>query len=176
MPKVTFVNEHRTVEVEKGRKISDVAAELGIAVCRESFVGTGIGDYTVWVKGAEGSVSPPGFWERLRGVRGIKRFANHAKILGDVEIFTQAGIGDRLRSPRPVAPPPTPMHDKDAPRLGVSDAGTSAFPYGHPQAVGKGERNAVARNTSKPKKGGVAGKKAAAVEADDEADESESDE
>jgi len=36
MPKVTFVNEHRTVEVEKGRKISDVAAELGIAVCREA--------------------------------------------------------------------------------------------------------------------------------------------
>ena len=31
MPKVTFVNENRTVEVASGRKISDVAAELGIA-------------------------------------------------------------------------------------------------------------------------------------------------
>ena len=62
MPKVTFVNENRTVEVDSGRKISDVAAELGIAVCREEFVGTGIGNYTVWVKGSDGCVSPPGFW------------------------------------------------------------------------------------------------------------------
>src|SRR4051812_2566864 len=147
MPKVTFVNEHRTVEVEKGRKISDVAAELGIAVCRESFAGTGIGDYTVWIKGADGSVSPPGFWERLRGVRGLRRFADKTKILGDIEVFTQAGIGDRLRSPRPVSPPPNPSKDKEAPRLGVSAAPTAAFPYGHPHAVGKGERDAVARNT-----------------------------
>jgi hypothetical protein len=44
MPTVTFVNEHRVVEVEKGRLISDVAQELGIPVCREHFVGTGIGD------------------------------------------------------------------------------------------------------------------------------------
>ena len=35
-----------------GRTISDIAAELGIAVCREEFAGTGIGNYTVWVKGA----------------------------------------------------------------------------------------------------------------------------
>ncbi|MFO0759511.1 MAG: hypothetical protein U0359_23670 [Byssovorax sp.] len=168
MPKVTFVNEHRTVEVEAGRKVSDIAAELGIAVCREHFVGTGFGDYTVWIRGAEGAVSPPGFLERLAGARGLRRQANRAKILGDVEIVTQPGITDRLRAPRPLAPVPTPKTDKDAKRLGVSAAGTAAFPYGHPQAVGKGEREAIARNTGKPKKAGAA---AAAEEESDEESE-----
>lgn len=169
MPKVTFVNEHRSVEVEKGRKISDVAAELGIAVCREEFVGTGIGDYTVWIKGEDGCVSPPGFWEKLRGAKGWRRFANRTQILGDVEIFTQAGIGDRLRAPRPVATPPKPATDKTARRLPVDASGTAAFPYGNPKAVGKGEREAIARSTGKAKTA-----KGAAVAA--EAEESESDE
>src|SRR5262249_26089656 len=118
-------------------------------VCREEFVGTGIGDYTVWVKGADGCVSPPTFWERLRGVRGMRRHANRTRILGDVEVFTQGGLRDRLRAPRPVTAPPTPKTDAEARRLGVSSAGTAAFPYGHPKAVGKGERDAVARNTGK---------------------------
>jgi hypothetical protein len=165
MPKVTFVNEHRTVEVEAGRKVSDVAAELGIAVCREHFAGTGFGDYTIWIKGADGCVTPPGFLEKLSGARGLRRQANHVKILGDVEITTQPGITDRLRSPRPVSPVPTPKTDPEAKRLGVSAAGTAAFPYGHPHAVGKGEREAVARNTGKPKKAGAAA---------EESDESES--
>ncbi|MEO7329903.1 MAG: hypothetical protein ABI193_15095 [Minicystis sp.] len=171
MPKVTFVNEHRTVEIQSGRKVSDVAAELGIAVCREHFVGTGFGDYTIWVKGADGCVSPLGFLERLSGARGGRLQANHVRILGDVEITTQPGITDRLRSPRPISPPPTPKTDASAPRLGVSAAGTAAFPYGHPQAVGKGEREAIARNTGKPKKAGAA---AAAEAEEEESDESES--
>ena len=166
MPKVTFVNEHRIVEVDSGRKISDVAAELGIAVCRETFAGTGIGDYTVWVKGADGCVSAPGFMEKLRGIRGIKRYADKARILGDVEVFTQGGLADRLRAPRPVAPAPTPKTDPTAKRLEVNAAGTAAYPYGNPKAVGKGERDVLPRNTSKPKKAGAA---AAADEADDEA-------
>ncbi len=168
MPKVTFVNENRTVEVDAGRKISDVAAELGIAVCREEFAGTGIGNYTVWVKGSDGCVSPPGFWERLRGVRGWRRLANRTKILGDVQIFTQGGLGDRLRAPRPVTAPPTPKTDTEAARLGVSAAGTAAFPYGHPQAIGKGERDAVARSTGKK---GAKGAVAAATEEEEESDE-----
>ena len=166
MPKVTFVNENRTVEVAAGRKISDVAAELGIAVCREEFAGTGIGNYTVWVKGADGCVSPPGFWEK-RAISGMRRLANKAKILGDVEIFTQAGLGDRLRAPRPIAAPPTPKTDPEARRLGVSAAGTAAFPGGNPQAVGKGTREAIARSTAKK---GAAGAKAAAAE-EEESDE-----
>jgi hypothetical protein len=170
MPKVTFVNENRTVEVASGRKISDVAAELGIAVCREEFTGTGIGNYTVWIKGADGCVSPPGFWERLSGVRGWRRLANKTKILGDVEIFTQAGLRDRLRAPRPVTAPPTPKTDPTAPRLGVSSAGTAAFPGGHPQAIGKGEREVLARNTGKKGAKGAAAA-AAATEEEEESDE-----
>ncbi len=171
MPKVTFVNEHRTVEVPSGRKISDVAKELGIAVCREEFAGTGIGNWTVWVKGEPGALSAPGFFEKLGGGgQGMKRFANKAKILGDVEIWTQGGLGDRLRAPRPVDGVPTPRTDASAPRLGVSAAGTAAFPYGHPAAVGNGTRPAVARNTGKPKAKGAA----AETEADD--DEAEADE
>jgi hypothetical protein len=170
MPKVTFVNENRTVEVAAGRKVSDVAAELGIAVCREEFAGTGIGNYTVWIKGPDGCVSAPGFWEKLSGIRGWRRLANKTKILGDVEIFTQAGLGDRLRAPRPIAAPPTPKTDPEARRLGVSSAGTAAFPGGHPQAVGKGTRDAVARNTGKK------GAKGAVVAAAETEEEEESDE
>src|SRR5580700_1852869 len=168
MPKVTFVNEDRTVEVASGRKVSDVAAELGIAVCREEFAGTGIGNYTVWIKGADGCVSAPGFWEKLSGIRGWRRLANKTKILGDVEVFTQAGLRDRLRAPRPVTAPPTPKTDPTARRLGESSAGTAAFPGGHPHEIGKGTRDAVARNTGKPAKAGAAGKGAAAAAAAEE--------
>jgi hypothetical protein len=170
MPKVTFVNENRTVEVDAGRKISDVAAELGIAVCREEFVGTGIGNYTVWIKGPDGCVSPPGFWEKLSGIRGWRRLANKTKILGDVEIFTQAGLGDRLRAPRPVTAPPTPKTDTTARRLGVSAAGTAAFPGGNPLAVGQGKREPIARNTGKK---GAKGAVAAAADDADEAEETD---
>jgi hypothetical protein len=169
MPKVTFVNEGRTVEVDSGRKISDVAAELGIAVCREEFAGTGIGNYTVWVKGNAGCVSPPDFWEKLGGVRGERRLANRVKILGDVQIWTQAGLRDRLRAPRPITAPPTPKTDPTAPRLGVSAAGTAAFPGGNPLAIGKGEREPIARNTGK--KGAKGAAAAAAAEEEEESDE-----
>jgi hypothetical protein len=171
MPKVTFVNEHRTVEVAAGRKISDVAAELGIAVCREEFVGSGIGNYTVWVEGPAGCLSPPGFWEK-RSIRGTRRLANKAKILGDVQVWTQAGLRDRLRAPRPLDACPTPKTDPEARRLGVSSAGTAAFPGGHPQAVGKGEREAIARNTGKKGPAGARGAAAAAAaEEEEESDE-----
>lgn len=141
MAKVTFVNEHRTVEVASGRLISDVADELGIQVCREEFAGTGLGDYTVWVKG---SVSAPGFWERLRGVSGWRRHANRTRVLGDVEVWTQPGLGSRLTAPRPVSKPPNPTDDPDAPRFDHEHdaAGTAWNPFGHPKAVGRGEREA----------------------------------
>ena len=153
MPKVTFVNEHRTVQAASGQLISTLAAELGITVCRATFTGTRIGDYTVWVKGEAGSVSKPGFWEKLTGgAKGWRRQANRTRILGDVQIWTQAGPDDRLRAPRPVMAPPRPSEDPTAPRLGVSSAGTAAFPYGNPLAVGKGTREAIGRTTGKPKK------------------------
>jgi hypothetical protein len=74
---------------------------------------------------------------------------------------------DRLRAPRPVTSPPTPKTDPEARRLGVSSAGTAAFPGGHPQAVGKGTREAIARNTGKK---GAKGAAAAATE-EEESDE-----
>jgi hypothetical protein len=157
MPTVNFVNEHRVIEVVPGRLVSDVAAELGIPVCREEFAGTGIGNYTVWVRGEPGSVSPPTFFEKLFGARGWKRFANRTRILGNVEIWTQAGLADRLRSPRPIAPPPSPATDKTAARLPIDASGSAAFPYGDPRAVGRGTRDAVARSTAKPAKAGAKG-------------------
>jgi hypothetical protein len=173
MPKVTFVNEHRIVEVEPGRLISDVAAELGIPVCRDAFGGTGLGSYTCWVQGEPGSVSPPTFLEKLLGARGWKRMANRTRILGDVQIWTQAGLGNRLRSPRPVTAPPRPATDATATRKPIDASGTAAFPYGHPHAVGKGTREPVAvgaleAKAAKEKKGKAAAAKAAAAEAEGE--------
>jgi hypothetical protein len=144
MPKVTFVNEHRIVESASGRLISDIATELGIAVCRETFAGTGIGDYTCWVKAEPGATSAPTFMEKLLGARGWKRFANRTRVLGDVQIWTQGGPGDRLRAPRPVAPPPNPSTDPAAARKPIDASGTAAFPYGDPREVGQGKREPIA--------------------------------
>lgn len=175
MPKVTFVNEHRIVECEKGRLVSDVAAELGIAVCREAFRGTGIGGYSIWVKGDPGCVSEVGFLEKLAGAKGMRRMANRTKILGDVSIWTQPGLLDRLRAPRPVTAPPRPSEDPEAARLGVSAAGTSAYPFGHPQAVGKGTRNTppVGAGKGKGKAAKATAKEAVAEEAESETESEE---
>ena len=144
MPKVTFVNEHRMVETAPGRLLSDIAAELGIAVCREAFRGTGIGDYTCWVKGEPGATSPPTFLEKLLGARGQRRMANRTRVLGDVQVWTQAGPGNRLRAPRPIAPPPSPATDPEAARKPIDASGSAAFPYGDPRAVGHGKREPIA--------------------------------
>lgn len=144
MPRVIFVNEHRTVETEPGRLLSDIAAELGIAVCRETFRGTGIGNYTCWVKGEPGATSALTFLEKLLGARGQRRMANRTRVLGDVQVWTQAGPGNRLRTPRPIAPPPSPATDPEAPRKPIDASGSAAFPYGDPRAVGLGKREPVA--------------------------------
>lgn len=173
MPKVTFVNEHRTIEVEPGRLISDVANELGIAVCREAFANTGIGNYTVWVKGEPGCVSPVTFMEKLLGVRGWKRHANRARILGDVQVWTQMGLRDRLQAPRPVSPSPSPATDKTAARKPIDATGTAAFPFGDPREVGLGERKPVPRTTGKATTKAAGAKKGAAVEPEADAEESD---
>ncbi|WP_437779526.1 hypothetical protein [Sorangium sp. So ce1097] len=144
MPRVTFVNEHMTVEAEPGRLLSEIASAHGIAVCRETFRGTGIGDYTCWVKGEPGATSPPTFVERLLGAKGQRRMANRTRVLGDVQVWTQAGPGNRLRAPRPIAPPPSPATDPEAPRKPIDASGSAAFPYGDPRAVGKGTREPIA--------------------------------
>lgn len=142
MPKIMFVNEHREVEVEPGRLISDVAKELGIAVCREEFAGTGIGDYTVWVKGEKGCVSPMTFYERvIKRCKGQRRMANRTKVLGDIEVWTQAALGSRQGKPRPLAPAARAGEDGSAMFDHPNDAaGTAWHPYGHPHAIGSGTR------------------------------------
>ena len=171
MPKVTFVNEHRTIEVEKGRLLSEVASDVGIEVCRAHFAGIGFGDYSVWIRGEDAAVSPAGFFERFfGGAKGWRRQANRTRVLGDVEVWT-AAIGGRLRTPRPIASPPRPSSDKDARRMAADASGTAAFPYGNPLAIGKGERTPVARSTGKAKAAGA--KDDPDTDADDASDESD---
>jgi hypothetical protein len=104
-------------------------------------------------------------------------------VLGDVQIWTQAGPGDRLRSPRPVSPPPNPSKDPAAARKPIDASGTAAFPYGDPRAVGQGKREPIAvgaleAKAAKEKKAKAAAAKAGAakVEAPAEAEEPEAEE
>ena len=169
MPKVTFVNEHRTVEVAAGRKISDVAAELGIAVCREEFVGSGIGNYTVWVKGPDGCLSPPGFWEK-RAISGTRRLANKAKVLGDVEVWTQAGLRDRLRAPRPSTRPHPPRPIR---RPAASASAPPAPPPSRAATPRPSARASARPSPATPGRRGPAGAKAAAAAAEEEEESDE---
>ncbi len=160
MPKVHFVNEHRSVDVTAGRKLSDIAKELGIEVCRMTLAGTAIGDHTVWVRGQPGSVSPPTLWERLMGCKGSRRLANRTKVNGDVSVWTQQGIGSRVGGQRDLLPNPQPLTDESAPRHVRDAAGTAHCPYGHPREVGKGTRDPAPYVP--PVKKGAAAKKPAA--------------
>ncbi len=91
-----------------------------------------------------------------------------------MEIFTQGGLGDRLRAPRPVAPAPTPKTDPTAKRLPIDASGTAAYPYGQPQGRRQRRARRPLRNTGKPKKkGAAAAVEEEADEADDEADADE---
>ena len=101
VPKVFFVNEHREVEVESGRRISDVADELGIAVKRTAGIGF-FPDYTIWVRGDEGSTSPLTWFERVvKRCKGWRRMADETLVLGDVKVWTQQGLGYRVSRARP---------------------------------------------------------------------------
>ena len=142
MPTVTFVNEHRHVQVEKGRLLSEIATELGIMTCREEFAGTGIGDYTVWIEGDKGAVSPLTWYERvIKRCKGQRRQANRTKVLGDIKVYTQGGIGSRIGVPRPLDPAARAGEDGSEMFDHPNDAaGTAWHPYGHPHAVGKGDR------------------------------------
>lgn len=178
MPKVLFVNEHREVEIESGRLISDIASELGIAVCREEFVGTGIGDYTVWVKGEPSCVSPPTWYERVvKRCKGERRMANRTRVLGDCKVWTQQGMSMRLRQPRPLDPAARAGQDGSE-RFDHehNSSGTTWNVYGHPYAVGGGKREppkyeppAKKSKEKKPAKAAAAEDSPAEGEADAEA-------
>ncbi|HKQ68847.1 MAG TPA: 2Fe-2S iron-sulfur cluster-binding protein [Polyangiaceae bacterium] len=147
MPKVVFVNEHRIVEVPAGKNLKTLALELGIDPHREFFRGLNCGYWgvcgtcQVWVKeSAPGAANAPNLRERMAGVKGLRRLACQVEVTGDVEITTFAGGDNRLKAPRPIAAPPRPTADATAKRKPIDAAGTAEFVYGHPAAVGEGNR------------------------------------
>ena len=151
MPKVVFVNEHRIVEVPSGKNLKALALELGINPHREFFRGINCGyigmcgTCQLWVRGTDGDTNPRNWREKMAGMRGERRLACQVRILGDVEITTMAGGEDRLRSPRPISPPPNPTIDVNAKRKPIDAAATAEFVLGHPAAVGTGTRAAGKR-------------------------------
>jgi ferredoxin len=147
MPKVVFVNEHRIVEVPSGKNLKTLALELGINPHREFFRGVNCGFFglcgtcQVWVHEAgSGGTNAKNLREKMAGMRGERRLACQVQILGDVEVTTTAGGDNRLKAPRPIAPPPNPTMDLTAKRKPIDAAGTAEFVYGHPSAVGTGTR------------------------------------
>jgi len=161
MPKVTFVNEHREVEVAQGSLISEAAAKLGIDVCREHFVGTDFGNKSVWVDGEDGCLSEPTLFERWWGrCKGQRRLANRARVLKDCKVWTQQGMSGRTGQERDIDPAPRPSED-EAIRFDHehSTAGTAWNVYGHPKTIGSGTREPP--KYEPPKKKAAVKKKAA---------------
>jgi molybdopterin synthase sulfur carrier subunit len=117
--KVTFVQEHREVEVEPGRTIKQIALDIGIDPNRKyqrliSCEGLGIFDGCLcWVKAkSKGALNRKTFTERaLHDLKGWQRLACQARVFGDVEIWTLPQGDERIREPRPIASPP-PMPNK----------------------------------------------------------------
>ena len=147
MPKITFVNEDRIAEVEKGRPVRAVAEELGIRLDVEQFLGLNCGGRGLctaclcWVEESEpGAAGPRSTMERLRGLKGWRRLACVAKVEGDVRVFSMAGGEERVRKQRPVSPPPRPSTDPTARRKPLDASSSTAYPYGYPSAVGSGTR------------------------------------
>ncbi len=169
VPKVFFVNEHREVEVDSGRVISDVADDLGIAVKRTAGIGF-FPDYTIWVRGDDGSTSPMTWFERvIKRCKGWRRMADETLVLGDIEVWTQQGIGYRLAQSRPVSKPARTSEDGSARFDHENNAASTAWNhYGHPKAVGTGTREPP-KYVPKKKKGAAADKAAAkaAIEAEE---------
>jgi ferredoxin len=147
MPKVTFVNEHRVVDVEAGRNVREIARECGIDLDVEGFAAlncSGHGLCTTclcWIdESAPGAAGPRSFMERMRALRGWRRLACCTKIAGDVKVFSMPGGDERVKKQRPVSPPPNPVKDPSATRKPIDASSTTAFPYGHPSSVASGTR------------------------------------
>jgi ferredoxin len=147
MPKITFVNEDRIVQVEKGRNVREVAEECGIDLDVEAFLGLNCGGRGLckaclcWVdESAPGAAGPRSLMERLRGLSGWRRLACCAKADGDLKVFSMPGGDERTRKQRPVSPPPSPVTDPTAARKPLDASSSTAFPYGYPSAVGSGTR------------------------------------
>lgn len=124
MPKINFVVENLQVEVQPGRKVRAIALENGIYVNREwvkgvNCGGRGIcGTCNVWIKAADGAVSPPNMREKLHGMGVGRRLACQTEVRGDIEVTTMAGGDDRLDPGRKIDPAKTknPRTNASAPK------------------------------------------------------------
>ncbi len=145
MPVIHFETEHLSVEVPSGRPLREIALENGINPNREIFRGVNCGGRglcgtcQVWIQElVPNAVSASNLRERMHGLRQGRRLACQAKILGDARVTTMPGGCDRLQPNRPIDPAPNPVDDPSVPRKPVDEAGSIAYPLGHPSKVGRG--------------------------------------
>ncbi len=146
MPTITFVNEHRSVEVPSGESVYAAARASGVALDVSRFRGTfecggrGLCRACVcWVEeSAPGVAGARSFLEKLRGLVGWRRLACRTRLTGDVRVFTMPAAGNRVGVARPIAAAPTPTTDASAPRKPIDAASTAEHVHGHPSMIGRG--------------------------------------
>lgn len=146
MPRVVFVNEHRVVDAELGKSVRDVARDAGVAIDVSRFRGAlSCGGHgvcracLVWVEEVTpGAAGPRSLVERLRGLRGWRRLACRARVLGDLKVYSIPAAATRVGKPRTIASVPSPVLDPSARRKPDDAASTAVHVHGHPSAVGRG--------------------------------------
>jgi ferredoxin len=155
MPRVHFVNEHRTIEAPPGARLADVAREAGIAlnvtrVGRRGCGGLGLCSACMcWVAEREpGTAGPRTVAERLRGLRGERRLGCKVRVGGDLRVTTMAAASERAGRLRPVERPPSPASDPAAARKPDDAAPTALHIHGHPSAVAQAAPRAAAEPAS----------------------------
>jgi hypothetical protein len=89
-------------------------------------------------EGAPGAAGPRNWIERLRGLRGWRRLACRARVMGDLKVYSIPAAANRVGGARVIASVPSPVNDPSAPRKPDDAASTAAHVHGHPSAVGRG--------------------------------------
>ncbi len=148
MPKVLFVNECRAVDARAGQSVREVAREAGVALDAHRFRGAvscgGRGlcrACLCWIEeSAPGAAGPRAWMERVRGLRGWRRLACRARVLGDLQVYSLPAAANRGGAPRVIADPPRPTVDATVRAKPDDAASTARFVHGHPSAIGRGER------------------------------------
>jgi len=146
VPKVLFVNEHRSVEIAVGTSVRDAAREAGVSLDTARFRGGlscgGLGICRAclcWVEpSAPEAVGERMFFERLRGLTGWRRLACRAQVRGDLKVYSLPAADDRVGKARAIEAPPSPVADPAARRKPDDAASTAAHVHGHPSAIGRG--------------------------------------
>lgn len=97
MPKITFVNEARTVEVEPGTTVLQAGHDSGIMIRRTTLWdcgGRGFPGCTcrVWIRSRNGAASKKTVMEKLpfRRIEGELRLACQVKVNGDLTVITMS--------------------------------------------------------------------------------------